>query len=361
MTWDAVVIGAGPAGSVTAREIARRGKSVLLLDRATFPRRKVCGCCLNRHALEALATVGLGSLPARLGAVPLMNAKLSANRRMADVALPVGAGLSREAFDSALIAEAIAAGVTFSPSTQAAIGDVIGQTRVVRAGSQELRARVVILADGLTSRVPSAIKSGSRIGAGAIFDDGPEFYAPGTIHMATGPGGYVGVVRVEGGKLDAAAAFDAKSVSEVGGIAQAAEVLLARAGWPKLPEGSWKGTPALTRQPKEIAGERWFAVGDAAGYVEPFTGEGMAWAIVGGAAVAPLAVQSWHTGLIAEWNRMHFRAIGRRQRACRAVAAVLRWPGICSLAVRLLSSAPKLAAPVVNLLNAPPYLPPVPA
>src|SRR5262249_23647918 len=44
--WDAVVVGAGPAGALAARELARLGAAVLLVDRATFPRWKVCGCCL---------------------------------------------------------------------------------------------------------------------------------------------------------------------------------------------------------------------------------------------------------------------------------------------------------------------------
>ena len=67
-TWDAVVVGAGPAGAVAARELARRGHRVLLAERAKFPRGKVCGCCLNEHTLSALAAAGLGDLPARLDA-----------------------------------------------------------------------------------------------------------------------------------------------------------------------------------------------------------------------------------------------------------------------------------------------------
>ena len=51
--WDAAVIGAGPAGSVTARLLAQRGLKTLLIDRAHFPRVKVCGSCLNRAALAA--------------------------------------------------------------------------------------------------------------------------------------------------------------------------------------------------------------------------------------------------------------------------------------------------------------------
>ena len=61
-TWDVVVVGAGPAGSMAALEIARRGRSVLLVDKASFPRYKVCGCCLNARALSLLELADLGGL-----------------------------------------------------------------------------------------------------------------------------------------------------------------------------------------------------------------------------------------------------------------------------------------------------------
>src|SRR5690242_12505527 len=86
--WDAVVVGAGPAGSVAARELARRGASVLLVDRAAFPRRKVCGSCLNLRALATLAEVGLGGLAGGLGALPLRGLSLAARGLRAWLPLP---------------------------------------------------------------------------------------------------------------------------------------------------------------------------------------------------------------------------------------------------------------------------------
>ena len=60
--WDVAVVGAGPAGSLAARELARRGAAVLLIDRARFPRYKVCGGCLNPRAIRQLEKAGLGNL-----------------------------------------------------------------------------------------------------------------------------------------------------------------------------------------------------------------------------------------------------------------------------------------------------------
>src|SRR3954468_10803523 len=57
-TWDVVVVGAGPAGSLAAYDLARRGLTVLLVDKATFPRWKVCGSCLSPQAQATLAAAG---------------------------------------------------------------------------------------------------------------------------------------------------------------------------------------------------------------------------------------------------------------------------------------------------------------
>ena len=78
--WDAVVIGAGPAGSMTARELARLGRKVLLVDKAAFPRGKVCGCCLSGSALTTLRSVGLGGLPARRCNSPTKNSSRSGQK-----------------------------------------------------------------------------------------------------------------------------------------------------------------------------------------------------------------------------------------------------------------------------------------
>jgi 2-polyprenyl-6-methoxyphenol hydroxylase-like FAD-dependent oxidoreductase len=223
-----------------------------------------------------------------------------------------------------------------------------------------------VFANGLNG-VPSTAAKTSRLGAGTILDDAPRFYEPGRIYMAVGKGGYVGLVRLEDGRLDVAAAFDAEFVKCCGGLAESAERVMKEAGFPELLAGrssdvscklqslarpannTWKGTPALTRTPVQIAGPGWFAIGDAAGYVEPFTGEGMAWAISGAAAAVPFILRNDPEG----WIREHRRIIGRRQRTCRGLARLLRRPGIYSWVVRGLNRFPGVARPIVRALNQP--------
>jgi flavin-dependent dehydrogenase len=372
-TWGAVVVGAGPAGAAAARELARRSVAVLLVDRAAFPRWKVCGCCLNGRAAAVLRAVGLGALPQQCGAVPLENMQLAAGGRSARVPLSDGAAVSREAFDAALVAAAVAAGAAFLPETRAVLLDG-HPTRGIRDAARPVQlqqgdqriatsARVVVAADGLGGSLlarageTAPAETGARIGAGTVTTQAPDFYQPGVVYMACGAGGYTGMVRLEDGRLDVAAAFDAAWVRAAGGPGRAADRMVREAGWPppgRLDETPWRGTPALTRRPHRVAAERLFVVGDAAGYVEPFTGEGMAWALASGAAVAPLAacaVEQWRPELAQQWADLHRRIVGRRQGVCRAAAAVLRRPWLTRLVVRLLGHAPALAGPVIRRLN----------
>jgi flavin-dependent dehydrogenase len=118
----------------------------------------------------------------------------------------------------------------------------------------------------------------------------------------------------------------------------------------------WRGTPALTRRPRRRAAERVFALGDAAGYVEPFTGEGMAWALSAAVALAPLvarAAERWESRYVRVWPRAFQCLVVRSQVACRAAAFVLRRPLLARVLVGILSRAPFLARPVLARLHAP--------
>lgn len=352
---DVAVVGAGPAGALAAGLIAARGRSVLLVDRAHFPRPKVCGCCLNGRALAALAAAGLDDLPRRLGAVPVSSLRLAAGRRSAAVPLSGGVSLSRTAMDTALIDAAIARGVIFRPGTPATLGDVYADKRVLMLGDEPVEAAVVLAADGLGGRLASTTtpEVGSRIGAGTVVES-PDFYEPGTIYMTTGPGGYLGLVRLEGGKLDLACALDREAVRRAGGPGPVAASLLDHAGWPLplgLSDASWRGTPPLTRSARQVAGHRLFVLGDAAGYVEPFTGEGMAWAMSSAVALAPLASQPWQPQQAAKWTRTHQRIVTARQLPCRVLSSVLRRPWLTGVVVRCLSVFPALAGPITRRLD----------
>ncbi|MBI3311953.1 MAG: NAD(P)/FAD-dependent oxidoreductase [Candidatus Omnitrophica bacterium] len=356
--WDLLVIGAGPAGSLTAREAARKGLKVLLVDKSGFPRRKVCGSCINPAALSILEEAGLGDLPRRLGGVPLRNIRLGSNGREAVLPLQGGVVLSRSAFDAALVQEAETAGARFLPHTRATVRSAEGEARLVflTCGSKEygLRAKTIVAATGLSG---VAAGPASRIGLGTVLDSSNRFYEPGTIYMACGRRGYAGLVRLENGSLDIAAAVEAGFLRAAGSPAQAVELLLKEAGFPlpgELSEADWAGTPPLNQRSASLAQERLFRIGDAAGYVEPFTGEGIGWALASAAAVVPLieqGVRAWNPDLSARWAALHRRRIQRRQNLCRWISLGLRRPALTSTAIRLLSWKPSLAVPLVRAIQ----------
>jgi 2-polyprenyl-6-methoxyphenol hydroxylase-like FAD-dependent oxidoreductase len=366
--WDVIVIGGGPAGSLAARQLARMGKSVLLVDKLHFPRWKVCGCCVNSRALSILRAAGLSGLAERHQAVPLQFIELATQKSRAVLPLNGGVALSREALDAALVEAAIEAGAAFLPGVLAFLGADLGTARCVflcqGKDRWETTTRLVLAATGLGSTglggeesLAAVVEPGSRIGAGVIARSVPTFYRAGVIYMACASGGYLGLVQREDRQLNLAAALDVAFVRESGGLGQAAALILSQAGWPAVPELSelaWRGTPGLTRRAHRLAAPRVLVLGDAAGYVEPFTGEGIGWALAAGAAVAPLArraVECWKPELAEKWTALHAFLVNQDQRLCRWVMRVLRRPSLFHLCTAAVAHAPGLAGPFLRRLE----------
>lgn len=401
--YDAVVIGAGIAGSVAAHRLSGDGHRVLLVDKATFPRDKVCGCCLNERSVQAFDEAGLGAALRKLGPVGLTGVRLIGARREAALRLPGGLALSRSALDAALIQAAKQTGAEVRTGVSARVvstePSAAKRERLIalrRPGSHEkdetdelVAADLVIVADGLAGRSLTELESASalqvkvrpsaRIGVSTRLrwsepverserstGSGFDSLTRGTIHMAVprSAGGYVGMVILEDGTLDLAAALDVALVKQCGGPAAAVQARLEAVGWHDaevnraLHAARWYGAPALTRHRKRLAAERLLIAGDAAGYVEPFTGEGMAWAVAGGRAAAELAHEALTSSVTMSqieslWAQRHRRAVRRRQMACRGVTALLRHPRLANQVIHTLHRFPQLATPVTAHLNQP--------
>jgi flavin-dependent dehydrogenase len=175
--------------------------------------------------------------------------------------------------------------------------------------------------------------------------------------MACGAQGYVGLVRVEHNQLNVGAALDPAWVKRCGGPAAAVAQTLQAAAFPTfdgLRAARWHGTPRLTQRRRRLGAERVLVLGDAAGYVEPFTGEGMAWALAGAAAVEPLALAAaagWRDELVDQWTARQAALLRPRQRACRALSMALRRPRLVAALLPLLKVAPMTVAPLTTWLN----------
>jgi flavin-dependent dehydrogenase len=363
--WDVGIIGAGPAGASAALLLAQSGLQTLLVDRADMPRVKVCGGCLNASGLDSLRALGLGDLPAQLGARTLTRVELRTSRFSASFNTR-GVAISRATLDAALAKAATRAGAVFLSGTRATVALASPEHRLgLTRGDEraEARCRVVIAATGLGDSfaagdpLPVHIAAGSRLGGGALLGPVPTIQ-PGTVYLNCGTGGYVGLVRVEGEVVAVAAALEPAMVKGRGGLGPAAEAITLSTGLTELQlaRRHWRGTPPLTQARARIATERLFVIGDAAGYVEPFTGEGMAWALAGAREVAPLvrrALDGWDGSIARAWEQRYRETIGRRQALCRAVMALMRRPLGAQAAAAILSVAPLLAAPFIASINAP--------
>jgi flavin-dependent dehydrogenase len=349
---------------LAARQTAKLGARTLLVDRASFPRTKVCGGCFNARSAKLLERVGLGDLFSRCDAVPTQAVEFVMGGRALRLPLAGGYALSRETFDAALIEEAIAAGADFLPETRALHSEVQRDVRAVELanedGAGEVRASVLIAADGLGGRLldgrPLPAEPSSRLGGGVLLSDETSAYRPGTISMGLGREGYVGVVRVEVNRLNVAAAFDPSAV-KTHGMAALAQKVLQEAGLPAI-EGlnaaEWRGTPLLSRRAQSVVGERILAVGDATGYVEPVTGEGMAWAMVAAVAAAPLAVagaRSWSPTIAGRWVREYRDSVARRTWFCRTITGLLRSPVATRSALFAASMLPSAASAPLRWLD----------
>jgi len=286
---EVLVVGGGVAGSATALQLAQRGHEVLVVDRATMPREKVCGEGLMPHGVAALRRLGVE--PSELG-VPFHGIRYGAGGRLAEGRFPDGAlgyGVRRVGLDEVLQARARAhprIEVREGIKVQAVRGQPGRMVLGTRQG--ELIGRAVVGADGLHSRVRRQAglhrpaRGRRRYGVRAHVALAAGLRAPSTVDVHVVDGAELYVTPTGPREVNIAVLAEAETMKGLAGDLAAGWQRLARKAPPvaELLEGATQQSQAaavgpLRQAPSDVVADGVVLVGDAAGFVDAITGEGM--------------------------------------------------------------------------------------
>ena len=376
LTADVVIAGGGLAGAATAIALAQRGLSSVVVDKAEFPREKPCGEGLLPHGVSLLQGLGIGDVVEACGGQPFRGILYHCGGVIARGDFDggeSGRGLRRRLLDEAVRKKAEERGVVFVNGVVAGVVvDGEGGALTLSDG-RVLRGKVVVGADGPRSTVrhgldldggpPSharyALRQHFRLAPGVPLPERVE------VHVGVGHEMYVTPVGADDGSgaIVGVAALCEKRVMEAGEGKPAERLARLIAGCAPLAErtaGSVVDGPALACGPLRVHSKavwrgRGVLVGDAAGYVDAITGEGMSLAL----KTATLAADAIRGVVDGRGADVEFAVYAKRRMAAFRDHAILtvglvelaRRPFFCRRAIARLAKDPALFTRLLAVNN----------
>jgi flavin-dependent dehydrogenase len=367
MSCDALVVGGGPSGATAAALLARRGYRVVLVEKASFPRRKVCGEYISATTWPILEELGIARELAVRAGPPVRRVGFFARDVSVDAAMPApfeveawGRAVGREILDPALLAAALREGVeVIQPATVQTLrrdGEDFVARVAVGDDHEEIRARRVVAANGSWERGPLTPRLSRResdlLGFKARFSGArlPEGLMP----LLLFPGGYGGLVHTDAGEVSFSCCIRRDALAQCrarhGGAAGEALIAHAMSHNRALREalegarreGAWLSAGPIRPGIRRIVDAGIFRVGNAAGEAHPLVAEGISMAIQSAWLLArnwgdPLAYErAWHATFASRIRASSiFARLTVPAAASRASIAVLeRIPAVLTLGAR---------------------------
>jgi geranylgeranyl reductase family protein len=322
--YDVIIVGAAPAGSLAALMLARAGHRVALLDRAAFPRPKICGNCINPSAWNIWEKLGLtesfSALPHQdITGFDIHVEGRSLYRHSFRHPQRGPRAIPRDVLDDWLRHEAENAGADFFPETT--VTNVDSGNGIVETARAKFCGRLVIGADGrnsLVARLSGLMPPPRRchrvawqtsIPAPADLDD--------HAHMHLFEEGYFGFCRTSATHAVISMVLDSRRTQD--------PLRLMRRYFPHFEQQDWLRMNPITRAPARIGSRRVWLVGDAARVVEPFTGEGIVFALSTGLLAAESAVAGLARNNLDAALKSYAYSHRRLYRRRAWVNTILRW------------------------------------
>lgn len=378
--YDAIVIGAGPAGSTAALLLARAGWSVAIVEKARFPRRKVCGEFISAGTLSLLAHAGVAQDVLAHAGPDVTEVGVYAGEHIAAARMPqafanvpYGRAIGRDCLDAALLAAAAAAGAeVYQPwrVESCARGDALHVCTIAESSREEERtlvAPVVIAAHGSWDtgrlRLPGTAdraRSSDLLAFKARFTG--AVLPAGHMPLIAFPGGYGGLVESDGRRVsfsccvrrDALSACRAASPGTAAGTAVLAHASRTCRGLREALEGAaceehWLAAGPLRPGLRSAGGDGYFAVGNALGEAHPIVAEGISMAVQSAwilcdrlCGASPAAAR--RREIARAYEAAYRRLFAARVRAAALYAAIAMRPASAAVAARMLGVLPGMIA-----------------
>ena len=355
---DALIAGGGPAGATAALLLARAGKNVRIFERTVFPRTKACGEYLSAGAVRLLHELGVGEVLARV-ARPVHGVRLHGHGVQARIDFPKpGWSVPRSVLDETLLRAALDAGASLAHARVEECEDgaecgSVGFVSLPRGVMGQAEAEIVIAADGMHSIAARKCGLAGESASGSRFALGGHYRGfaglDGYIDMFVQGRSYVAVNPLTDHSANVMLIVDRTELEEHRTDVEAfaydrAQQLAGRLLAGTQVEGKRLAIGPLSYRARRLAGKHVLLVGDAARFIDPFTGQGVYLAM----RCARIAADCIVSGDLRSYESRAWREISARERAARRVSQIIASPALSRVAGSVMRRNPWLLRPLVS-------------